>query len=169
MSLTNQERLSNHADSELEEAIDRTIDYAYQRMKGIHWQGVINGSVPEAKSAEDFTQEALEAVINGAKWDDSKPLWLVLRGIVSGKVNHLAESLENRSRQDSVEHREFLESAQGNADSFRYFPFNAGIDDELSEAFLLELTDALDDDPEAQSVVAAIWEGASKRSSIAEA
>ncbi|MCB1100657.1 MAG: hypothetical protein KDN22_34160, partial [Verrucomicrobiae bacterium] len=50
-----------------------------------------------------------------------------------------------------------------------YFPFNAGIDDELSEAFLLELTDALDDDPEAQSVVAAIWEGASKRSSIAEA
>ncbi len=170
MPKNNQDRLAEMPKEELEEALDRAASFASWRLRGCYWQGVYGGTPPAAPEALDLVQFALGKVIDGANWDESKPLWLVLRGIIRGRVNHLAVSLENKNLQDSedVEERVQRAQAKSDAEAANELPEGAESDEAESDETLLKLTESLADDPDAQKVVEAIWDGAVKRAEIAE-
>lgn len=83
-------------EAELHDLMERTTAFAARQISGKRWRFGKGGFLPGGRSACDVAQAAVENILNGGKWDEDKPLWLVLEGYVRGLVGNLARSCENR-------------------------------------------------------------------------
>jgi DNA-directed RNA polymerase specialized sigma24 family protein len=52
--------------------------------------------MPKGDTAESLVQTAFEKILSGAKWDEGKPLAMVMYGIIRSHVTNRVNSLENR-------------------------------------------------------------------------
>jgi len=167
----NQQRLADMSDEEVMDAIASVTAYAYQLMSSMTWRGSEGGVLPKGATAKDIAYEAFENVVNGSKWDEDKPFWLILRGLVQGKVGNLAKSWENRnfSNADQIDTREEQDvSYFDQLSSHDPSPAQIAEQREEDENFMLELSEALADRPEERLIVDAIIGGTTKRLEVAE-
>jgi len=167
----NQARLAEMADEEVLDALKRASAFASRLIRSRTWRGSEGGVLPGGRMVEDLVQESFENVLKGSKWDESKPLWLILEGLVRGKVGNLVRSWGNRNftnpdRMDtrgdqSVSYFDELESRELSPDELV-------ARQEEDETFILKLSEALSDRPEERLIADAVMEGLEKRSEIAE-
>lgn len=84
------------SDAEILDLLDRATAYAIRMISCKSWRFGHGGFLPGGRSVEDLVQAAFENILNGGKWDENKPLWLVIQGFIRGTVGNLARSWENR-------------------------------------------------------------------------
>ena len=73
------------------------LKYAVTLIKKNTWLSVWNGPLPAGKEAYDIVMAAVSAVIDGDRnAEEEVPLIAFLKKVISGKINKLAESWENR-------------------------------------------------------------------------
>lgn len=94
---TNEARLSQMSDSEFIELTDRMTAFTVNYLKGRRWRNGASETLPKGETAQSIVQMAFEKLIAGAKWDEGKPAWLILKGIIQGRVQSLVNSPENKN------------------------------------------------------------------------
>jgi hypothetical protein len=158
-------------ESELHELMDRTTAFAARLIAGKSWRFGKGGLLPGGRSACDLAQAAFENILKGGKWDEDKPLWLVLEGYVRGVVGNLAKSCENRlvsgiddnrPNGDDVWHSAVEQFASDGCD-----PGENHQRDEDDEVFL-EVVEGLKAGSPEKKIVEAFLNGASKRAEVLE-
>lgn len=156
-------------EAEFHDLLDRTTAFAARLISAQRWRFGKGGFLPEGFSAADLAQAAFENILKGGKWDESKPLWLVLEGYVRGSVGNLAKSLENRlisGIDDKLpKGEETWRSAVEQMESADPGPveiIQRAEDDEL----ILGVVDGLEEGSPERKIVEAILNGASKRADV---
>lgn len=153
----------------------RLLYHAHQKARRLRWQSVIDGHMPGGKEVEDIVIESLEAIFSGDRaWDPEKQpdLYKHLTGIIDSKLNHLAESAENRlvrsaSTLTGRDGQSNEAEAIGARSELPPTPSDEAIEKECEE-YILGFIDYLSDDPLLQNIVQAILDGVEKRAEIAE-
>ena len=83
-----------------EDTLPRLLLFSLRRIRRITWHGAKGECPPAGKMAEDFVMSVIEKVFSGQrKWDPQAypDLLKYLFGVIHSDINHLAESIENRS------------------------------------------------------------------------
>lgn len=93
----NEKRISAMTDAEIHDVIDRATAYAIRLISSKSWRFGRGGLLPGGRSVGDLVQAAFENFLSGGKWDENKPLWLVMQGFIRGCVGNLAKSWDNRA------------------------------------------------------------------------
>lgn len=158
-------------EAELHDLMDRTTAYAARLISGRRWRFGPGGFLPGGRSASDLTQAAFENILNGGKWDEDKPLWLVLQGYVRGLVGNLAISPENRLVSGIDDNRSLEEETWKSAveqiasgDSHPAENLQRMEDDDV----MLDVVDAFEIGSPERMIVEAVLNGASKRAEVLE-
>lgn len=156
-------------EAELHDVMDRTTAYAARLISGRRWRFGGAGFLPGGRSACDLAQSAFENILNGGKWDEDKPLWLVLQGYVRGLVRNLAISSENClvsgiDDKRSLEEETWRSAVEQMASDD---PHPAEIlqrmeDDEV----MLDVVDAFEIGSPERRIVESVLNGASKRAEV---
>lgn len=167
----NQKRLAEMPEEEVMEAMRNAAAFASRLIASRTWRGSDEGVLPNGATVKDIVYESFENVVDGSKWDEDKPFWLILKGLVRGKIGNLVRSWENRnfSNSDQVDTRReqkvsFFDELTPHDPS----PARLLEQREEDENFMLGLSEALVDRPEELLIVDAIIGGATKRQEIAE-
>lgn len=167
----NQKRLAEMAEEDVMEAMRNASAFAFSLIASRTWRGSDEGVLPNGATVEDIVYEAFENVVDGSKWDEDKPFWLILKGLVRGKIGNLVRSWENRkfSNADQIDTRKeqnvsFFDELSPHDPS----PAKLLEQREEDENFMLELSEAMADRKEEQLIVDAIIDGTTKRREIAE-
>lgn len=157
-------------DSDIQDLMVRTEAFAVRLLGQYKWRGRYGGVTPECVSAEDLTQFAFEKILAGAKWDEDKPLWLVLEGLVRGEVGNIAKGAENR-RIINIETETHSNKPSSATDHLEEIPdarpcpastLSRAEDDEL----FLNVVESLNEGTPERKIAEAIFGGAKKRSEI---
>lgn len=157
-------------DVDLVDIMQQTTAYASRLVRQAIWRGAPDGMLPNGMSATDLSQMALEKVLEGAKWDPDKPLWLVLQGLVRGWVGNLKKRPENWrlvSGEDMTEVDKngcrlplmevFEDPSPGPGETVAL---------EEDDSFILEFIDELLEGSPERLITESIFAGASKRTEI---
>ena len=94
--------LPNLTDAEWEDLLKRLMVYAVYKTRKLRWRGLPgseNQSMPGGHGPDSLASEAIVSVLNDERECTAKTqdeLLDFLKGVVDSKVNHLAESAENR-------------------------------------------------------------------------
>lgn len=162
-----------------EDITPRLVAYTLRKTRRLYWQGIRDGDMPEGKEAQDIVQDAIDDLFSGKRaWDpDSYPdLFAHLQSVIDSKVSAFVRSRANRRLRS-----EAVLSAAATLDddepslldtmtSPKPGPEEIALEEEeerRSEDFAVSTLCSLDDDPEAQKVLEAIFEGLTKRADIA--
>ena len=165
----NERRLAAMTDAELHDLMDQTTAYAVRMISSKGWRFGHGGLLPGGRSVEDLVQAALENILNGGKWDDHKPLWLVMQGFIRGCVGNLAKSWENRKfssiDEESVDGEEGWRSAieQIAADDPDPVERTHRLED---DDVILEIVDGFKEGSPERWIAEAFLNGASKRAEV---
>ncbi len=167
----NEERLAEMSDEEIITVLRQAIGLAINTVNARRWRSGTGGVLPEGSSGEDIAREAFADVLNGATWAEDKPLWLILKGLIYGKVYNKVHSWENKNfinhnnvlSDDKIADQVAPSYAKTTDDTITHAKSEENDDD-----LILLLAEAVEDKPEEKSVVDAIINGASKRSEIAQ-
>lgn len=164
----NERRIDAMESSEILEIFDRSVAYAAVQMKSKTWRGAKTGVPPLAQSSKDLAQLAFEKILDGAKWDEGKPLWLVIRGLIRGWVSNFAKLLENQANLNGEDHSSeeggwsnWLDQIQ--ADTVT--PVSI-IEREADDDVILEILESYPDGSDERKVVESIISGAYRRAEI---
>lgn len=167
----NQSRLDEMPEEEVIDAMERATAFALRLIRSRVWRGLRDGVLPRGRLAEDIVQESFENVLKGSEWAESKPLWLILEGLVRGKVGNLVNSWENRN----FTNPEQIDTRQEQGVSFfdeleahELSPDEIAARSEEQENFTLDLSEALSDRHEEQLIVDAFMAGIEKRREVAD-
>ena len=165
----NQRRLAAMTDAELHDVMDRTTAYAVSMISSKTWRFGKGGLLPGGHSVQDLVQAAFENFLTDGKWDDNKPLWLVMQGFIRGSVGNLARSWENRNFSSIDEKSEDGEEAWRSAveqiatdDPDPVERSKRSEDDDL----ILEIVDGLKDGSPEKRIAESFLNGASKRAEV---
>ena len=81
-----------------EDLYKRLLLVAAYKLKRLSWRGLRSGAIPGGKTADDFVQDAIVKAIEGRRlWKQHEcSLFQHLSGIISGDINHLVMSTENK-------------------------------------------------------------------------
>jgi hypothetical protein len=94
--------LPNLTDAEWEDLLKRLTLYAVNKTRKLRWRGLPGGdnqSMPGGHGPDSLASEAIVSVLNDERECTARTrdeLLEFLMGVVDSKVNHLAESAENR-------------------------------------------------------------------------
>jgi len=171
----NEARIAVMTDDELTGLMEQMTAYAVRLIKAVSWRGSQGGILPNGEDGWSVAQTAFMRLLNGAKWDEDKPMWLVLRGIIRGRIQSLCKSKENqlteglRDGATKEEENEGLDREGNLADPIASNPRKAMMEQE-DEAILMEIIEQLDADgrEEESKIISAIVDGALKRTEILE-
>lgn len=165
----NERRLAAMTDAELHDVMDRTTAYAVSMISSKTWRFGKGGLLPGGHSVQDLVQAAFENFLTDGKWDDNKPLWLVMQGYIRGYVGNLARSWENRNFSSIDKKSEDGEEAWHSAieqiatdDSDPVERSKRSEDDDL----ILEIVDGLKDGSPEKRIAESFLNGASKRAEV---
>lgn len=160
-------------DEELRSLFKKLRTYAERLIASVSWRGAgQRGQLPDGDTAETLVQTAFEKILSGAKWDEGKPLIMVMRGIIRYQVGNKVRSWENRN----FEHEPRLKSEDG-SDGGSGFYLLADPDCLSPLEFLqrsedddkvLELLDDFSSDQAEYKVISAICGEGGKRAEILE-
>lgn len=167
---SNEQRVAAMQDGDLVDVMQQTTAYAYRLVRAALWRGTCDGVLPDGMSAVDLSQMALEKVLQGAKWDSDKPLWLILQGLVRGWIGNLKNGAENRRL---VNGEDFSEIDEGGT---ILSPMEAFADPspapgdrvarEEDDNFILEFIDGLEAGSPERLITESIFSGVTKRNEI---
>lgn len=159
-------------DAEVLEALDQVSAFAHRLIQSKIWRGNTGGVLPEGQAAPDIVQHAMEKILTGAKWDEDKPLWLVLRGLVMGRISNLVRSWENRHFSNPDDQNPLDNDQLGNSITNSFTATDEDPYERLAreedDIAILEISEALNDKPAEKLVVDAIINGVTKRAEIME-
>lgn len=166
----NQRRLAKMTEAELRDVLDRSAAFAARLVRARTWRSREGGVLPEGRSIQDVVQLAFEKILEGAKWDEDKALWLVLEGLIRGWVGNWVKSWENRrfSNADDTASPEGDDAWVSAVDQFEASAPTAAQellrkeDDDL----ILEIISSMEEGSPERRVIEAIFSGASKRAEI---
>ena len=162
------------------------LDYANKKVRRLSWRTGQSNLLACGKSAEDLAYEATGKVLSGErKWDyKEKPdLLHFLRSVVRSLVNHLAESMDNKTMQsfphtaDGIEVEEMLSMADPDSETGKYLQKSPATPAQLllekeqresEEKVFNELVDSVKDDKELDSLLSCILDGKTKPKQIAD-
>lgn len=94
--------LPNLTDADWEDLLKRLMLYAVYKTRKLRWRGLPGGdnqSLPGGHGPDSLASEAIVSVLNGERActaTTKDELLDFLKGVVDSKVNHLAESAENK-------------------------------------------------------------------------
>jgi len=100
---SNEVRLASMEDDELLDLMNRLTAFTVNYLKGRRWRNGSGEVLPNGEDSQSLVQTALGKLLAGAKWDEDKPAWLVLQGIIKGRVQSLVNSPENKKLIDCNE------------------------------------------------------------------
>lgn len=92
----NERRIAAMTEADLHDLMERSTAYAARMISSKSWRFGKGGLLPGGRSVEDLVQAAFENFLAGGKWDEDKPLWLVMQGFIRGCVGNFAKSWENQ-------------------------------------------------------------------------
>ena len=158
----------------------RLVAYTLDKARRLYWQGIRGGDMPEGTEAKDIVQETIGDLISGKRaWDPATypDLFAHIQGVIDSKVSAFV-----RSRANKLLRSETALSAATTLGDDEPSPLDVMIspnpgpeeialeqeEERLSEDFAITTLCSLDDDPEAQKVVQAIFDGITKRADIAK-
>jgi DNA-directed RNA polymerase specialized sigma24 family protein len=161
------------SEAELLSLFRRLRAQAERMIASLSWRGVgRNGQLPNGDTAESLVQTAFERILSGAKWDEGKPLAMVMLGIIRSQVSNKVRSWENRNF--SSEPRLKSEDGSDASSAFELLTDPESLspleflerneDDE--EVF--ELLDDFSPDQPEYKVISTIFDAGGKRSEIIE-
>jgi len=154
-----------------EPVLSDLLKYAVTLITKNTWLSVWNGPLPAGKEAYDIVMEAVDAVIDGDRTaDEGVPLIAFLKKVISGKINKLAVSWENR-KMYRVASPGGTASEGIDVSGMASDPLGCSAEDREAEHMNSELVDLLINDlggdPELQDVIGLNMEGVYKREEIA--
>lgn len=160
----------------------RLTAYALFKVRRLKWRTGDRESLPEGKTAEDLTYEAIEKVLSGERqWDPAAcpDLLGYLRGVVDSLVSHLVISEEHRrvrrmpQTEEGQEVEELLTLAKPGAETAEHL-VTIQIDPEAqtvgkmeAERFVGEIFEEIAGDKELEMVMDALLRGNVKPREIA--
>ena len=159
----NEDRIAEIPESEIAKIVKELTAYAYKCIRSCCWRGIgSTGVLPDGQSAPDVVQRAFEKILDGAKWDQDKPLKMVLAGLVRGHVSNQVLSWENRNffnfedklRADGRSVTSAFDLEEEDADDPLQFLIRREDDDAA-----LELLDTLSPTSTEYKIVSAIFDG----------
>lgn len=169
--LANEARLAKLSSQELTDLLARARVYAERLIASLTWRGIGGDApLPDGDDAQTIVQSAFEKLISGAKWDEGKPLEMVLKGIIRSHISNKVRSWENRNftvetgRQNSDEQYDQFDDLP-DAVSLSPLEFLERTED---DARILELLEDFAPETPEYKVIFAIYEGACKRAHILE-
>ncbi|HEX6184257.1 MAG TPA: hypothetical protein VFZ44_10295, partial [Pyrinomonadaceae bacterium] len=101
-------------ETDWEKLLPDLVEYARRRSQGgMRWRGAGGGAVPGGYEAEDFAHEALvQLLAEERNWNPEKEtLKEFVKGVISSKVSHRAESRENSLERRATSVREEANAA----------------------------------------------------------
>jgi hypothetical protein len=146
------------------------VKYAVTLIKKNTWLSVWSGPLPAGKEAHDMVMDSVFAIIDGDRnADEGVPLIAFLKKVISGKVNKLAESWENRKwdRIDSPGSSGGVD-ASGLSDGRTTGEAQSRDTARVNAELLDLLVDDLNDEPDLQEIILCNMDGIYKREEIAE-
>ncbi|MFM2199241.1 MAG: hypothetical protein RLZZ505_2673 [Verrucomicrobiota bacterium] len=168
--VANERRLAAMTEAEIHDLMDRSVAYATQLISSRNWRNAGRGVLPEGCSASDLVQAAFQNILEGGKWDEDKPLWLVLKGYIRGTVKNLVESWENRvfSNADDRLHEEGECDWVSAVEQFENdeAPPESRLIREEDDELILGIIDSMEPGSPDRLIVEAIFNGASKRAEV---
>jgi DNA-directed RNA polymerase specialized sigma24 family protein len=156
---------------EWEDLLERLALHASNKLAKLYWRGAYarhGGAPPGAVEAADLAAEAITDLLDGVRtWDKTKcpSFTAFLMGVVDSKVNHLAESLENRRT------RRFEEHGSGNGREISTEMENPAAlvaDEEYARLFHSALVTEIGDDPLALKLLECFEAGVTRPAEIAQ-
>jgi hypothetical protein len=159
-----------------QDSLPRLLLHAKKKAGRLLWRSKFGGSMPGGNEVEDIVMQSIDAIFSGKRaWNPKKhpDLFLYLQGVIDSKINHLAESLENRcmrSASEMVDQQDALNEDEC-ISAFTESPPTPldNILEKESEEFFLSFYDFLSDDPLLQRCVQAVFDGLSKPAEICKA
>lgn len=161
------------SEAELVSLFKQLRAYAEKLIASATWRGAgPNGLLPKGDTAETLVQTAFENILSGAKWDEDKPLAMVMQGIIRSQVTNKVRSWENRNFAPEPRLRDEEGSDKGSA--FEVLPDPGALspieflhrseDDEKA----LKLLDDFSPEQAEYKVISAIFDCGGKRAEIIE-
>lgn len=169
--------LHDLSNEELARLVEVLTIYADDKMVRLYWRGLPpsrGGHAPGGIEPGDLVQEALVDLLTGKRKRDSKKypdLLQFLKSVIDSKVNHLAESLENKTTRRLEGGFSGSQTCQAQAyDPADCTPNPSEIvtDAESAQRFQAAVLAAIGDDPEAKTVLDLVEAGLEKPADIAE-
>ena len=166
----NERRLAAMTEAEFHDLMDRSVAYATQLISSRNWRNAERGVLPEGRSASDLVQAAFQNILEGGKWDEDKPLWLVMRGYIQGTVGNLVKSWENRvfSNADDGLPEEVESDWVSAVEQYENddAPPESRLVREEDDELILGIIDSMDPGSPDRRIVEAIFNGASRRAEV---
>lgn len=161
------------SDAELLSLFRRLRTQAERLIASLFWRGGgPKGQLPNGDTAETFVQTAFERILSGAKWDEGKPLAMVMFGIIRSHVTNKVNSWENRNF--APEPRLRTEDGSDGGSAFEVLPdtdclsplefLQRSEDDDK----VLELLEDFSSEQAEYKVISALCDGGGKRAEILE-
>lgn len=169
--------LPNLTDAEWEDLLKRLTLYAVYKTRKLRWRGLPgsdNQSMPEGHGPDSLASEAIVSVLNDERActaTTKDELLDFLKGVVDSKVNHLAESAENkksRALPSEDGHKGGTPEVWHPRTKPRDAPAALAADPEAAKAFREKALKALSGEPQLTELFECLAAGFSGRKEIAE-
>lgn len=169
----NEQRIAEMTNDEVLALIEQLTANTVNLIKARSWRNSGSELLPSGEDAQTLVQFALGKVLAGAKWDQDKPIWLILQGIIRGRIQSLVNSPENKRLIDCDE--DSFDKASDEIEKYeeptpRPPDPSGALEEKEAEELLFGIIEELEQSGrnEEKEIVEAIFAGCLKRTEILE-
>ena len=160
---------------EWSELAERLSLYATRKMSKLFWRGVPawrGGHAPGGIEPQDLAAEAIVSVIDGSrKWDPAAhpDFRRFLEGVIDSKVNHLAESADNRmTRREPVTTNGQIKELKTTRRNCEFDPADVCCERDAADSFRRLVEKEIDGDDQLEQVFECLAADVTRPQEIAE-